>query len=134
MVLFRCICFDVYSDGRGIKKDRFGATRVNTKRFFGTNEPFALASQNDIRDDEHDYKMDVGMHNLVMGEEEEGEILPRYDVPMEIVSDEDIKDDHNVEEDEELDESEQDDDNVQEYNDEEEDVIASLYDLDSSSD
>ncbi|KAL2922274.1 UvrABC system protein B [Bienertia sinuspersici] len=40
-----------------------------------------------------------------MGDEEDGEILPRYDVPMEIVSDKDIKDDHNVEEDEELDES-----------------------------
>ncbi|KAL2898284.1 GTPase Der [Bienertia sinuspersici] len=61
-------------------------------------------------DDEHDDEMDVEMHNFVMGDEEDGEILPRYDVPMEIVSDEDIKDDHNVEEDEELDESEQDED------------------------
>ncbi|KAL2921269.1 Pescadillo-like protein [Bienertia sinuspersici] len=65
------------------------------------------ATNNDIRDDEHDDEMDVEMHNFVMGDEEDGEILPRYDVPMEIVSDEDIKDDHNVEEDEELDESEQ---------------------------
>ncbi|KAL2931001.1 Ribosomal protein S12 methylthiotransferase accessory factor YcaO, partial [Bienertia sinuspersici] len=61
--------------------------------------------ENDIRDDEHDDEKDFEMHNLVMGDEEDGEILPRYDVPMEIVSDEDIKDDHNVEEDEELDES-----------------------------
>ncbi|KAL2933899.1 Oxysterol-binding protein-related protein 1 [Bienertia sinuspersici] len=58
----------------------------------------------------HDDEMDVEMHNFVMGDEEDGEILPRYDVPMEIVSDEDIKTDHNVEEDEELDESEQDED------------------------
>ncbi|KAL2931719.1 Pre-mRNA-splicing factor 38B [Bienertia sinuspersici] len=62
----------------------------------------------------HDDEMDVKMHNFVMGDEEDGEILPRYDVPMEIVSDEDIKADHNVEEDEELDESEQDEDSVQE--------------------
>ncbi|KAL2933341.1 DNA-directed RNA polymerase subunit beta' [Bienertia sinuspersici] len=58
----------------------------------------------------HDDEMDVEMHNFVMGDEEDGEILPRYDVPMEIVSDEDIKAGHNVEEDEELDESEQDED------------------------
>ncbi|KAL2926357.1 Replicase polyprotein 1ab [Bienertia sinuspersici] len=71
-----------------------------------------LQIKNDIRDDEHDDEMDVEMHNLVMDDEDDGEILPRYDVPMEIVSDEDIKDDHNVEEDEELVESEQDEDSV----------------------
>ncbi|KAL2934911.1 putative peroxisomal biogenesis factor 19 [Bienertia sinuspersici] len=45
VVLFRCIWFDVYRDGHEIKTDKFGSTRVNTKRFLGTNEPFSLASQ-----------------------------------------------------------------------------------------
>lgn len=45
VVLFRCVWFDVYKEGRGIKRNKFGTISVNTKRFLGTNEPFALASQ-----------------------------------------------------------------------------------------
>ncbi|KAL2923495.1 Protein stu1 [Bienertia sinuspersici] len=45
VVLFKCKWFDVFSDGRGIKKDNLGFTLVNFSRTLQTNEPFALASQ-----------------------------------------------------------------------------------------
>uniref|UniRef100_A0A803N9A1 DUF4216 domain-containing protein n=1 Tax=Chenopodium quinoa TaxID=63459 RepID=A0A803N9A1_CHEQI len=45
VVLFRCKWFDVFSDERGIKKDKFGSTLVNVSRTLQTNEPFALAFQ-----------------------------------------------------------------------------------------
>uniref|UniRef100_A0A803N0U6 DUF4216 domain-containing protein n=1 Tax=Chenopodium quinoa TaxID=63459 RepID=A0A803N0U6_CHEQI len=43
VVLFRCKWFDVFSDARGIKKDKFGSTLVNVSCTLQTNEPFALA-------------------------------------------------------------------------------------------
>ncbi|XP_057251050.1 uncharacterized protein LOC130589355 [Beta vulgaris subsp. vulgaris] len=170
VVLFRCVWFDVYSDGRGIKIDKFGTTSVNIRRFLGTNEPFALASQvgqvyyvkahnepdwriaiktiprnfynfpiveDDIGDYEHDDNgMDVEMPNMVVDDGEDDELLPRLDVPPEIVSDDDDDndDDDNDEEEEEEEESEQDEESVQEDGDEEEDIITSVYDLDSCSD
>uniref|UniRef100_A0A803N4S0 DUF4216 domain-containing protein n=1 Tax=Chenopodium quinoa TaxID=63459 RepID=A0A803N4S0_CHEQI len=45
VVLFKCKWFDVFSEGRGIKKDKFGSILVNVSRTLQTNEPFALASQ-----------------------------------------------------------------------------------------
>uniref|UniRef100_A0A803N837 Uncharacterized protein n=1 Tax=Chenopodium quinoa TaxID=63459 RepID=A0A803N837_CHEQI len=45
VVLFRCKWFDVFSDERGIKKDKFGSTLVNVSRTLQTNESFALAFQ-----------------------------------------------------------------------------------------
>ncbi|XP_056686007.1 uncharacterized protein [Spinacia oleracea] len=45
VVLFRCVWFDVYREGRGIKRDKFGGICLNFKNFLGTNEPFAMASQ-----------------------------------------------------------------------------------------
>ncbi|KNA13211.1 hypothetical protein SOVF_118860 [Spinacia oleracea] len=45
VVLFRCVWFDVYREGRGIKRDKFGGISLNFKKFLGTNEPFAMASQ-----------------------------------------------------------------------------------------
>ena len=45
VVLFKCNWFDVYTEGRGLKKDKFGATLVNVTRRLQTNEPFALANQ-----------------------------------------------------------------------------------------
>ena len=35
----------MYTEGRGLKKDKFGATLVNVTRRLQTNEPFALAYQ-----------------------------------------------------------------------------------------
>ena len=45
VVLFNCKWFDVYNEGRGIKRGKFGATLVNITRRLQTNEPFALANQ-----------------------------------------------------------------------------------------
>ncbi|XP_074301660.1 uncharacterized protein LOC141633075 isoform X2 [Silene latifolia] len=45
IVLFKCRWFDVYDEGRRIRKDKFGAVLVNVTRMLKTNEPFALASQ-----------------------------------------------------------------------------------------
>jgi len=45
IVLFKCRWFDVYNEGRGIKRDKFGGTLINVARTLQTNEPFALGSQ-----------------------------------------------------------------------------------------
>ena len=45
VVLFKCDWFDVYTDNIGIKREEYGITSVNAKRFLKTNEPFVLASQ-----------------------------------------------------------------------------------------
>lgn len=50
VVLFKCDWVDVRSEGRGIKKDKFGFTLVNFNRLLYSNEnianePFVLASQ-----------------------------------------------------------------------------------------
>ena len=45
VVVFKCKWFDVYNEGRGIKRDKFGTTLVNVTRRLQTNEPFALATQ-----------------------------------------------------------------------------------------
>ena len=45
VVVFRCDWFDVYSDGKGVKRDKDGTVSVNVNRHLRTNEPFALASQ-----------------------------------------------------------------------------------------
>lgn len=45
IALFKCRWFDVFNEGRGIKRDKFGCTFVNVSRRLQTNEPFALASQ-----------------------------------------------------------------------------------------
>ena len=45
VVLFKCRWFDVYNEGRGIKRDKLGGTLINVTRNLQTNEPFALACQ-----------------------------------------------------------------------------------------
>lgn len=45
ITLFKCKWFDVYNEGRGIKKDKFGAMLVNVTRTLKTSEAFALISQ-----------------------------------------------------------------------------------------
>lgn len=45
IVLFKCKWFDVYNEGRGIRKDKFGAVLVNVTRRLKTNESYALALQ-----------------------------------------------------------------------------------------
>ena len=45
VVLFKCRWFDVYNEGRGIKRDNLGGTLINVTRNLQTNEAFALACQ-----------------------------------------------------------------------------------------
>ncbi|KAL2899838.1 hypothetical protein RDABS01_024920 [Bienertia sinuspersici] len=45
VVLLKCKWFDVFSDGRRIRKDNLGSTLVNFSRTLQTNEPLDLASQ-----------------------------------------------------------------------------------------
>ena len=45
VVLFKCRWFDVYNEGRGIKRDKLGGTLINVTRNLHTNKPFTLACQ-----------------------------------------------------------------------------------------
>lgn len=127
----------ILEEGRGVKRNKFGTISVNIKRFLGTNEPFALASQvrqvyyvranneSDWRiviktiprnfynfpivedhgyDDEHDeVRLAIEMQNIVEDDGEDDVLLPRNDVPPEIMSENDIE----LEEDEILNEEEE---------------------------
>ncbi|KAK6782082.1 hypothetical protein RDI58_019878 [Solanum bulbocastanum] len=45
LVLFHCNLFDVFDEGKGVKKDEYDFVSVNPDRFLKTNEPFVLADQ-----------------------------------------------------------------------------------------
>jgi len=45
IVLFRCDWCDVYSNGRGYKKDKYRFILINSKCKLRTNESYVLASQ-----------------------------------------------------------------------------------------
>ena len=45
VILFDCEWYDVFSENLGIKRETYGITTVNVKRFLKTNEPYVLASQ-----------------------------------------------------------------------------------------
>ena len=45
IVMFKCLWWDVDSNGRGVKVDEHGITLINKSRTLKTNEPFVMASQ-----------------------------------------------------------------------------------------
>ncbi|XP_056697488.1 rRNA-processing protein EFG1-like [Spinacia oleracea] len=173
VVLFRCVWFDVYR--RGIKRDKFGGVSLNFKKFLGTNEPFAMASQVgqvyyvrahnepdwriviktvprnfynfpivevDGSDDDHDdVGLDFEVPNSVEGDGDDGDddddddvLLPRNDVPPELVNASDFELENEVVNEEEEEDSEQDEQRElddEEEEEEEEEIPGGLYDLDS---
>jgi len=45
IMLFKCKWFDVYNEGRGIRRNKFGETLVCAMFRLQTNEPFAFDDQ-----------------------------------------------------------------------------------------